>query len=120
MRYWDRGSEVVVHNASIHGKVVWIDLTVDGGAKTRARHYFENSSFSIDDLEESLNVLYAKTPEELMGAESTIELSLGMSVDDVIKMKGNPNTKVNLGGKTILGYEDMKLIFVDGKLADVQ
>ena len=120
VRYWDRGSEVFVHNASIHGKVVWIDLTVDGGAKTRARHYFEYSNFSIDDLEKSLNVLYAKTPEELMGAENTIELSLGMSVDDVIKMKGNPNTKVNLGGKTILGYEDMKLIFVDGKLADVQ
>ena len=43
-----------------------------------------------------------------------------MSVEEVIALKGKPNTRVSLGKKTIMTYEDIKIIFVDDKLADVQ
>ena len=58
--------------------------------------------------------------EELAGAETTVEIEMGMSVDDVIGVKGKPKSRVNLGAKTILVYDDLKLIFRDGQLVDVE
>ena len=60
----------------------------------------------------------AESKEDL--AEKTTELMLGMSIEDVVQLKGNPLTRVNLGAKTILSYDDIKLIFQDGGLSDAQ
>ena len=43
-----------------------------------------------------------------------------MSIEEVVQLKGNPLTRVNLGAKTILSYDDIKIIFQDGGLADAQ
>jgi hypothetical protein len=34
--------------------------------------------------------------------------------------KGQPTSIVNLGAKTVYNYSDMKIIFVNGKVSDVQ
>ena len=44
----------------------------------------------------------------------------GMSIEEVVQLKGSPLTKVNLGTKTILSYDDIKRIFQDGGLADAE
>lgn len=49
-----------------------------------------------------------------------VEISLGMSIEELIRLKGEPITRINLGPKTILTYEDVKFIFEEGALVDAQ
>jgi hypothetical protein len=44
----------------------------------------------------------------------------GMTVDQVEAAMGKPEKKVTLGAKQIYYYKDMKVIFLSGKVADVQ
>jgi hypothetical protein len=44
----------------------------------------------------------------------------GMSVDDVEAAMGKPDKIITLGAKRIYYYKDMKVIFMDGKVSDVQ
>ena len=47
-------------------------------------------------------------------------ISLGQSIDDVVKALGQPTKVVNLGAKKIYYYSDMKVIFQDDKVSDVE
>ena len=49
-----------------------------------------------------------------------ITIAIGQTPEEVIAAKGQPTSKVNLTGKTIFNYPDMKIIFVKGKVSDVQ
>jgi hypothetical protein len=50
----------------------------------------------------------------------TQSVSLGMSIDQVVGIMGQPQVKADLGAKKIYTYGNMKIIFQDGKVADVQ
>ena len=43
-----------------------------------------------------------------------------MTTDEVKTSLGNPGKIVDLGAKQIYVYPDMKIVFVDGKVSDVQ
>jgi len=43
-----------------------------------------------------------------------------MAPDQVKQILGNPANTINLGPKTIFVYKNMKVIFVDAKVSDVQ
>jgi hypothetical protein len=43
-----------------------------------------------------------------------------MTTDQVQAAMGKPDKIVNLGTKTIYYYKDMKVIFLSGKVSDVQ
>ena len=43
-----------------------------------------------------------------------------MTVDQVEAAMGKPEKKVTLGAKQIYYYKDMKVIFMSGKVSDVQ
>lgn len=60
------------------------------------------------------------TPESEVQAASTKTVDLGQTTDQVKAALGNPDKIVNLGSKTIYIYKDMKVVFVDGKVSDVQ
>lgn len=47
-------------------------------------------------------------------------VSLGQSMDQVIGAMGQPKSVAKVGTKTIFNYSDLKVIFVDGKVSDVQ
>jgi hypothetical protein len=47
-------------------------------------------------------------------------IKLGMSTDEVKKSLGNPDKIVDLGTKQIFIYKDMKVVFVDSVVSDVQ
>ena len=47
-------------------------------------------------------------------------MNLGQTTDQVKGALGAPDRIVSLGSKTIYTYKDMKVIFVDGKVPDVQ
>ena len=54
------------------------------------------------------------------GAAATKTISMGQTEDEVVGILGAPQKKVNLGSKEIYFYPDMKVIFIGGKVADVQ
>jgi hypothetical protein len=47
-------------------------------------------------------------------------VKLGMSTDEVKKSLGNPDKIVDLGAKQVFIYKDIKIVFIDGKVSDVQ
>lgn len=49
-----------------------------------------------------------------------VQITIGMTPDQVKAANGNPDKIVNLGAKQIYVYKDMKITFVNGKVSDVQ
>ena len=47
-------------------------------------------------------------------------VSLGQTMEQVIAAMGQPKSLAKVGTKTIFSYSDLKVIFVDGKVSDVQ
>jgi hypothetical protein len=47
-------------------------------------------------------------------------IAVGQTIDQVVAILGQPQKIVNLGPKVMYYYPDMKVIFVNGKVADVQ
>jgi len=47
-------------------------------------------------------------------------LQLGQTISQVVALMGAPARKAEVGQKTIYFYKDMKIVFVDGKVSDVQ
>jgi hypothetical protein len=59
-------------------------------------------------------------PESEAQAASTKSVDLGQTPTQVEAALGKPDKIVNLGSKMIYVYKDMKIIFVEGKVSDVQ
>ena len=49
-----------------------------------------------------------------------VTIEMGQSIADVVARMGNPVRIADLGQKKTYYYKDMKVIFVDGKVSDVQ
>jgi hypothetical protein len=47
-------------------------------------------------------------------------VTLGMTIDQVVGMMGQPRTISDVGSKKIYSYSGLKITFVDGKVSDVQ
>lgn len=60
------------------------------------------------------------TPESQVQAASTKSVDLGQTPAQVEAALGRPDKIVNLGAKKIYVYKDMKVVFVDEKVSDVQ
>ena len=97
-----------------------IHLKEIGGSRTKVRFKFDKDleEYNPATVMEMFAFTFAESKEDL--EEKTIELIPGMSIEEVVQLKGNPLTKVTLGAKTILSYDDIKLIFQDGSLSDAQ
>jgi hypothetical protein len=54
------------------------------------------------------------------GQGAPVTIALGQTLDQVKAVNGNPKQIVNLGTKIIYVYSDMKVIFLNGKVSDVQ
>ena len=50
----------------------------------------------------------------------TPTLTLGLSIDQVRAIQGDPQKIVDLGSKQIYMYKDLKITFTDGKVSDIQ
>jgi hypothetical protein len=53
-------------------------------------------------------------------AAEPVNIEKGMTPDQVEAAMGKPEKKVTLGSKVIYCYKDMKVIFLSGKVSDVQ
>ena len=118
VRVIQRGAKVVIRNAEAKEKEVYIELDKLSGARHAVRLKVNKDNYTIPEVERLFNVAFAASEAELEGAEETVLLKMNMSIEEVIARKGKPKTRVELGSKTILSYDDLKLIFKDGKLVD--
>ena len=59
-------------------------------------------------------------PNASAPAAEPVSINVGQTIDQVTAALGTPVKIVNLGAKKIYVYKDMKVTFVDGKVADVQ
>ena len=62
----------------------------------------------------------AQTGGPAAGGGAPQSVSLGMTIDQVVAMLGQPQVVGDLGSKKVYNYGNMKVIFVDGKVTDVQ
>lgn len=109
----------------IYGTVGTYDFVKDGSTKSFA--YKGALAFRYPDgvantpAQQIVNDVgsWLKTEEESANStDSTV--SLGQTPAEVIRILGAPDKKVDLGAKRIFVYKDIKVVFVDGKVADVQ
>jgi hypothetical protein len=63
--------------------------------------------------------VWFKTEEEAAEA-GTKTIALGQTPEEIIDILGPPEKRVELGSKTIFVYEDLKIVFVDGRVSDVE
>jgi hypothetical protein len=54
------------------------------------------------------------------GSTGTPTISIGQSINDVVGIMGSPKQIVDLGAKKIYVYKDMKIIFLNERVSDVQ
>lgn len=59
-------------------------------------------------------------PEAEAQAANTKTVELGQTPDQVKSAVGAPDKIIKLGAKEVYVYKDMKVVFVDGKVSDVQ
>jgi hypothetical protein len=62
----------------------------------------------------------AQSPGPSAAAGATQSVSLGMTIDQVVGLLGQPTMVGDLGSKKIYSYGNMKIIFIDGKVTDIQ
>ncbi|MBI1920250.1 MAG: hypothetical protein HYS23_04115 [Geobacter sp.] len=63
----------------------------------------------------------AAAPVDPRGADrATATIRLGQTQEEVTAILGPPEKQILLGAKTIFVYRDVKVVFVDGKVADAE
>jgi hypothetical protein len=83
----------------------------------------DQQSKEADNAEKEASSTDATAPATDTSAAPPAEaptVSLGQTTDDVTAALGNPKNIVDLGAKKIYVYKDMKVIFVNGKVTDIQ
>ena len=120
VRVIQRGAKVKIRRAEAKEKEVYIELDKLSGARHAVRLKVNRDNYTVAEVERLFNIAFAASEAELAGSEETVLLELNMTIEEVIARKGNPGTRVELGDKTVLAYDDVKLIFVDGKLVDAK
>lgn len=75
-------------------------------------------SSKIDEIQKIINPIVE--PEKDAQAANTKTVELGQTPDQVKAAVGAPDKIIKLGPKEIYVYKDMKVVFVDGKVSDVQ
>lgn len=92
--------------------------------KTKAVPEQAAISFRLKDLATATpeSVIAAIKPWLITETEaaSAKTVSLGQTIEEVERNLGKPSKIANLGSKSIFYYADMKVVFVDGKVSDVQ
>lgn len=73
---------------------------------------------SADDVKRAVDAVVV--PEQELTAGSTKTVELGQTPEQVENIMGRPEKIVNLGPKKIYVFKDMKIVFTDGKVSDVQ
>ena len=75
-------------------------------------------AMSTDDVKKTIDTVL--TDPATASAVESKTIKLGMGPDEVKKSLGNPDKIVDLGAKQIYVYKDMKVVFLNSQVSDVQ
>jgi hypothetical protein len=133
-RVFKLGERVYVTDIKVGDDYVMFELMscdmfdVVNKGSTKQTRYKAALSFKFDQtalptlepekIEAAISPVVATEAEA--AAQSTKTISLGQTPEQVVAILGPPDKIVNLGPKVTYIYKDMKVIFQDGKVADVQ
>lgn len=119
----NRGSRVLVHDIEVADQEVRVQVTLKGSwyseFQSTVRLKFE-PGYSLADLEKSFFIAFADEEYKVKHADASDEVSAGMSPDEVTRVLGYADKKVQLPETTVLIYDSLKLIFKDDKLVGVE
>jgi hypothetical protein len=117
-------TDVLVKRDAVQLELLTVDVTTlaDGqGTRYRAELNVKLpglDSMTPEDVKKTIDTVVAD-PAVASAVESKT-VKLGMSTDEVKKTLGNPDKIVDLGAKQVYIYKDMKIVFIDSKVSDVQ
>jgi hypothetical protein len=115
---------ITVRKDSVLMELLTTDVTTLGdGQGTRYRAELNMKlpgleTMSTDDVKKTIDAVLTD-PASASAVESKT-IKLGMSPDEVKKSLGNPDKIVDLGAKQIYVYKDMKVVFLNSQVSDVQ
>lgn len=136
-RILEKGARMYVTNVTIYSRTtseVTLDLLtvettpiIDQG-RTRQMRYKSRLVFEVPrHLLESMSAGDVKglidpflIAESEASATQTKTVEMGQTTEQVESILGKPEKIIKLGEKTIFVYKDMKVVFADGKVSDVQ
>jgi len=134
LRPFQPGEKVYVTQVANDGDEIglWLlsadtyQVNVDGNTqstryKTLLDFVFPDGFVASNDfatIKEALDAVLINEKDYVPPEPKTIEL--GQSPEEVEQAFGKPQKITKLGPKTIYFYEDMKVIFIDGKVSDIE
>ena len=74
----------------------------------------------LDDIGDWLTVDGEVRPAAVEGVRKTGTIHIGQSQEEVTAILGPPEKQILLGAKSIYVYRDVKVVFMDGKVADAE
>ena len=77
------------------------------------------ASTDFAEIKKAINAVLV-SEAEFKANDSPPTVRFGMGVQEVEQSLGKPQKVVDLGGKKVYVYSDLKITFIDGKVADVQ
>jgi hypothetical protein len=113
-----------VKQDAVHFELITANVTTLGsGSGTRYRaevniHIPDMESMKPEDVKKAIDAVLVDSATANAVESKTIKI--GMSTDEVKKSLGNPDKIVDLGAKQVYIYKDMKVIFKDFQVSDVQ
>ena len=119
----DRGSKILIHKIEVDDDETRIMITLPGSfyseVKSAIRFKMFDSVNSFDDFKFMFDKVFAEEEYEVLRNDKTVEVNEGMASDELVKLIGLADYRINLGAKTILVYGDMRYIFENDKLVDL-
>jgi hypothetical protein len=128
------GTDVYVTRISVNRNAVQFDIvttntsTIDVNGNSRYMRYAATLDFEFPknfvETADSKSVKKAigavLLPQSEVQAAKTRTVALGQTPAQVRAALGAPNTIIKLGAKQIFVYKDMKVIFINGKVSNVE
>ena len=117
-------TQITVKRDAVLMELLTVDVTTlaDGqGTRYRAELNVRLpglDNMTPDDVKKTIDTVI--TDPATASAVESKTIKIGMSPDDVKKTLGNPDKIVDLGPKQVYVYKDMKVVFLNGQVSDVQ
>ena len=116
-------TNIDVKNGYIHFELLTTDPIVlaDGSStRYRAEVNFHTTAATADEIKKIIDPVLIDAATATAAASQSKTVDIGMTTDQVKQALGNPDKVMNLGPKTIFVYKDVKVIFKDSKVSDVE
>ncbi len=117
-------TQITVKRDAAMFELLTVDVsTLGDGRGTRYRAELNIKLPGLDtmtpeDMKKTIDTIL--TDPATASAVESKTIKLGMSPDEVKKSLGNPDKIVDLGAKQIYVYKDMKVVFLNSQVSDVQ